>query len=101
MEMDVKSMEKGNGVKQTETIMAQNGKKFGALLNDGQKGGGAEEELLWSVLNVDAVRKNTFFCHFHAKGYYLKLSNNGVMTHSILNFLLLPQLSLSFIKKVI
>ena len=75
MEMDVKIMEKGNGVKQTETIMAQIGKKFGALLNDGRKGGGAEEELLWSVLNVDAVSKNTFSCLFHTNGYYLKLSS--------------------------
>jgi len=53
MEIDVKITEKRNGVKQMETIMAQNGKKNGELLNSGPI---PKEKLLWSALNVDAVK---------------------------------------------
>ena len=53
MEIDVKITEKRNGVKQMETIMAQNGKKNGELLNAGPM---PKEKLLWSALNVDAVK---------------------------------------------
>ena len=51
-EMDVKSIQKRNGVKQTEITMAQTGKKYGANLSIGLI---SKKELLWFVLNVDVV----------------------------------------------
>ena len=53
MEIDAKITKKGNGVKQTEIIMAQIGKRYGELLNAGPT---PKEKLLWSALNVDAVK---------------------------------------------
>ena len=53
-EMDVKSIQKRNGVKQTEITMAQTGKEYGANLQI-YFGLISKEELLWFVLNVDVV----------------------------------------------
>ena len=53
MEMDVKNMDKVNGARQMEIIMALAGKKNGRILKNGLM---TKEEQLWSVLNA-AVKK--------------------------------------------
>ena len=69
MEMDVKNMEITNGAKKTEIIMAKTGRVDGSISKNGPI---AREDLLWSVLNVDAVSFGKEILHAIMKSCVLK-----------------------------